>query len=1451
MDEVSSLPKLTNDQHSSTSGHLANFHNSISEQLMRIIGHLQHDVKAISDKTMQKLTDKINEYRRQYDQANNESREIIESMTSTPKTFEELREQLKSIGDNLLNNLSLLKQECVSTYAESFTEIKPFVDQAYTNSKDIIIQVPPNISERLQSEITRINTNFLKSKQDLTKVLFQVELNTKNSIQNYGNEFEQRKDKWKENRFNNLIEQAKTQLDSTKFVDFGDLFEKFYHEQANFTLCFRKTLSNVTFFIPPDRFNTEYYEEWLKEIDEDIECHNNFLKIFESKFTEKVTQQMDSNSQLLTQLETELVELKNENEANAALYEIYPLFKATQKVNSMLIEKIHKYWEHRQNCIKSSFDSIKSFLQPLITAYSKFSEELNSIENKEKEMTTEMKEKSDQQLEELEEKLKKTEEEISLLVSEDEINVRVESCRQILNSIEIEYHQIHEKLNALYDTFPDEVKTAFETSETEILELLHLKKMEEAASAPNERPSSSSKSSHKHKRKSGTPVTKSRHFKIDGNKFEEVEPIVLIPTFDDFIDEPSILPQKTKQNKIVKKPSKLKNIPKNAGKSSGQRGKSPIDDFDEYEAPEFALVDVVPKIDDVVSIFVYAPMPEEISEWPRHLQKEVLKTLYGKLDSMMKWATDEKRRDELTDELNERMRVLMPRMSLIQLNVAEARKAQVEARQNQLESFFRRQTMRFNSKLQVLQNNIDKLCEKMTIKCESMKTFATELKQVKSTSAFSVLNQNRTISENGLNANFDTFVKKQQKEIDDFFNFFQMANDRFKENVLADKSYSDDEREVASQYFKRMDDQIVFIHSELDTKASENVSQIKTLRDQISSEFETALPHNMADVALIEMVAALQKEYSSKFETLIFLNFTMERDLQQAMETVKLVTQKVPSSSISQAVDHQSFLDEMFAALEDLRGKLVGRGIFLKLLKSKISPDAIKYTLALDSGIEKDKDFQLNDDEDAFSPSNTSESADRKKNSRPASKGNDRKNKGKTANTKSAKNKRNQKTKTQRTVSVVLPIEKSANPLTFEGRIEQLRQDFLNSLVDKASGYYAGLKTRNFPITRPEQIPSTQQELVDKCSDHWQKLTEKVPSVSSQSILTYKFNVISSADVFQDAQQSLFSVFTDYYINEATLNSDKLTKSFDIELNGLANQRKNNMQMLNPKFANVNNFDEFNKLYLDEEERNQREKKKIQNFTNFMIECEKQAMNHFLTNLPLLVKNLFILLDRVPLLDDLKSGRIEKVERKTMRQLLIEKNRNVKNPTNSASRPFPQRDWPSLNSMMQPLSEALNSVSASALQSQMSIQQAEPLPATSTNQPTNVDTKNSKRKKKQPVTSNNANAKNDKNSKNSIDALKSNEALNNVSNIISLDTPLHRSAMTSRKKSYESYENKLANRLDEMKKLVESLIKENELFEKSWNEKVKELNPEYKPQKIEKDERPPSNLSRSKDEIND
>ena len=534
----------------------------------------------------------------------------------------------------------------------------------------------------------------------------------------------------------------------------------------------------------------------------------------------------------------------------------------------------------------------------------------------------------------------------------------------------------------------------------------------------------------------------------------------------------------------------------------------------------------------------------------------------------------------------------------------------------------------------------------------------------------------------------------------------------------------------------------------------------------------------------------------------------------------------------------------MFTSLEDLRVKLVDRGVFLKQLNSKISSDQIKYSLTLENEVDKDKEFSMNGDEDySVSQSTQLNNGDKKKNSRPLSKNSDLKSKSKNSTAKNQK--KNQKAKV-RAVSVVLPVEKSVNPLTFEGRIEQIRQDLLNGLLEKATSYYASFKTRSFPITRPDQIPATQQELVNMVNEKWGKVTEKVPSILAQSNAAYKLNVILSTEVFQKAERSLFEILTNFFIAESDKASEKVFKAFENDFETLKKLKFENQQKMNPRFAEANNFTEFNKLFLDEEERNKKEKNKIQNFTRYLIECEKTTMTNFISSLPLLTRNLFSMLDKVPLIDDLKSGHIEKVERKSMRQLMREKKRLPSNGSTASNRPFSQHNWPPLNSSMQPLTDFINSASSS-LQLQIAAQ-VSGVGATTSSTTTALPSANesAKSKKKKKTSNNNLTAKSDKNSvtKLNSDLNKSNDKFGDLVTVYSFDTQLHRFGMLLRKESYENYENRLRSRIQKSRSFVDGLNKENEEFEKSWIQKVKELNPEFKPDRMEKkEERPPSSLS--------
>ncbi|OHT06883.1 hypothetical protein TRFO_24984 [Tritrichomonas foetus] len=1385
MNEVSSLPKLGSDQHSSTAGPLANYQGSISEQLMRIIGRLQYSVRIVADKTMEKLSARMAEYRKKYDDSCSRSKAIIESISTTFDSFDDLRQQLKINGDNILVELESLKKDSFLIYNESINEIKPFVDHAYMISKEILPQVPPNIAERLPAEISRLNTNFLKTKQDLTKVLFQVEANTRNSIQNNIIEFEKVKDKWKNHRFSNLVTKAKNQLDPTKFVDFGPLYTDFHKEQANFTLCFRKLLTNVTLLLPPDNFSEMDYEEWSKEVDEVIECHNNFIKTFEAKFIEVVTTQMNINSDLINQLEKELVELRNENEANFALSEIYPLFKATQKLNNTLLDKIQKYWEHRKSCIQKAFDSIRTFLKPLVELTHKFSNEMNKFKEKEQNKIDKLKEKSNETLESLETKLSNAKKSIATSVTEKNIEIQVRQCKKILSQIDDEYHQIYQQLISIYDGYPTSVNDLFNEIEEEVIEHLQLKKVE-GIILPSSRLNDSRNSTKRPpvRKKINQSPTKTKTIVVEGAKFEQEEPIVIIPVFDDFIDDP-VLPQVSSKDKKQqrKKPGPPKKIT-----SKGSRGSLRKDDCEDIVMPEFVLVDVIPKVDDMISVYVYAPAPEEIAEWKDEILIRVMQYIYSDFKAALNWANDEKRRDDLANELNERMRVHMPRMSSIELNIAETRAFKIQSRQVQLDSFLKRQSSHFNSSFTNIQGTLTKLYDKINNECENLRKFIDDLSSVKSSQGFSVLNQNKTIAEHKFNAHFEDYCKQQIKEIDDFINYFVQSNERYMETVvMKDDSYSEEEREATTTTFQKMNEQINLLQANLKNTAEQNKEKVETNKNQILEEYETASPNHMADVAFIENIATLSQEYKHKYESLLFQNHAMERELQHAIDVAS-------DSGKGNRKDHQKIIDTIFVSMEELRQKLIYRGIYLKQLKSKMSSDKINLITNLGPA-------SIFDTTALLSESGTSS----KKVSRPTSKhGNNES--GRKSRSKSSKSGKRplQGKKSMNQIIVPVSEKKSTNPATFKGKLETLRQNFLKSAVILISDYYGTFKTRKFPITRTEQIPEGQQEFVDKMSETWGNTISSVKSVLKKSNAAYRLHVVSSTEVIRILETIIYEVISDYYDSESEEMKIKIKETFEKDFSSLLNERNSNRSRMNPKIADNNCAQEFDDLVLEEEERNKRELKRIADFAYQMIECEKNAMNNFMVHLPPIVQCNLNLLDKFVIAEDLTTGKLENVPRKTMKEMLKDKQRLSGQNLNSSNRPFKQREWPELNVIMKPI---------------LNIQNNFPDISGNEDQPTPQETRRSSGKRKRRLEKNEIKAQ---------ASLKQLETLENVpTGIVSLETPIHRATIIARNECYNNYEKRLSERLNNLKNYVNQLETANKTNYAFWLQTVHELKPKY------------------------
>ena len=1499
MEEVSNLPKLIN-AHSPQNGHLFSFQGSLSERLMKIIGNLQICVKSVSESTQIKLGERMSLYTSKFREYLKNSRDVVDSISTTTKSFDELREELNGYGNGIKSEIELLKKDCIELYNNSYNEIKPLVENAYKASKDILPQINPNIAERLPAEVSRLNANFIKTKHDMGNVLKQVENNAVGIIMENETRLEQAYDQWKNHRFINLVEKAKAQFDKSRFVDFGELFPEFYKEQDNFTQCFKKQISDVKILLPPNHFTVEAFNDWWAEVDDLMDSHENFIKTFSGKFNEKLSKFMEENNKTIDYLEKELVELKNENEANAALMELYPMFKVSQKTNKTYMEKIQKYWNYRRSCIKQSFEAIKNFLKPLIESIQEFNSDVSNIKEKERKTVEEINNDANETLKNLEEKLAEIQNNIQNSVKEDEIDNYVKECKSILDQIDEEYHKVYNDTNKVYDELPTNIYSSFEKAENQIIEHLHLTKLDSVASpesinngitlaitnSSQRLNKSSRKTSRRRLSNALTNATKKKLFakknsdisiiSCDYAKYQQLEPINLIPNFEDFNDDLSAAIPAKGSKKQIKKPANNPAVGRQ-GKSSQFSKSSKIifkkDDFDDAEISDFSIFDLIPKINDQISIFVYIPKPyipetkstikskaemltipedpdkqqeaeateeeqdnihtsiysDDVHEWKDEVQSETIKYLFSILKISLNWAYDNERRVKVAETLNERIRTHMPRMGSIQLNIAETRKIKVESKKSQLTGYFERTSLQFNNNLANLESQMKKEYENILKECEGLRSFNDELGKIKSTAGFSLLGQNKTIAEHNFENHFNTFESKQKADIKKFIDFYIMSNNRFKENVvLKDNISTKEEQQNSSNLFDKLNERINLIQTNLEETSSKYDASISDLVAQISHDYETALPYHKSDVSFLESLNSIAQDFKNKYEQLLFTNMAMEKDLQHTIDILSDATQKSNLSSYdinenlkaneqtnlpSKENNSQQYVNTIFSILEDLRQKLINRGVFLGQLKSRISSERITYSTNIDD-YEPQETITINEEKNMKGSKNNS-----KKNTRPNSRNDPtriaRPKKEVKPPVKSKKNTTNKALSQVQSTKQGNAIDDSS----LAGKLEMQRHLYFTSIDKTISDYYSSFKTRKFSITRPDQIPESQHDLFNRMTDKWRFFTQKTQNVIQSSNVSYRNQVIQSTKLTYSAIESIFKNINYYYESNATICFNSLKDQFEKDIVNFRKEREKNLAKINPKIVDDNNPGLFENLISAENERMSNEIKRISLFSEKVIFNERNYMNNFIKFTPQIVQNLLMFLDKYVLIDDLISDRIENLPRKTMKELLKDKYRlkgqalSSNSSTSSRSnvhptiveqdngRPFKQREWPSLNNVMEPISSI--TVNMPSINEMLDMNNS-------------GDIKKTKKKKRGDRISEIKSAASQRNL----------EMSEKTPSLSSLETPIHRTTIILWTDSYKKYEDSLANRLQVMKDKITSLEKECENYSKFWKDTIDNIKAE-------------------------
>lgn len=1431
--EVSALPRLENPQraHSSLAGPLANFHGRRSEEFLRIIGRMNSNARAVSEKCNADLSALFEAFRKRESEVIDKQNEIIDSIASATESFDTLREKLNSYGDQLIQDVSKLREDAKRIYSDSFQTIRPFIEEASESTKDIIKEIPPYVAERFQHAVNHLNSSYLIMKRKLIETLYAVEMQARDLLHQSIEKFETKKTDWNSNRFQILVSRAKEQLSPTTKIDFGTLYEDFYRDQGNFTKCARKLLSDVTLIAPPDKFTQEHLDKWWEQVEEIVGSHENFINQFKAKFQAVLTERMTKNTELISELEEELTSLKDENEAAAAMEELTPLYAQSQKVQTMFMEKLTKYWNLRSESLRKSYECIRTFLTGAIAVYQDYFDKIKAAQEKEKEEKEEYTKTSTELLESLEKQLSEKKDEILLLATDTDIDACVNACKEILGKIETEYRSYFAKMHTLLTSQEPVIADIFVVSEAQAVDLMKLRKTSEMngygfEKSPMRRGSgrNSRMSSFVSKSRQASPAQRRKamkskggqkqavetqifNFSLDcGAKFEEVEKIEVIPVFDDFIDEPPP-PAPTKGHGRGRGGAhRARGRGRGGFGSRSSRGKGRGDD-DDSEPPEFLLADVVPKMSGQVAIWVYVPLREETSEWIASFREQFVTAIYSQFQLAMSKAKNEEALMTLQDQFNERMRMHMPRASDIAVNVAEARKRKLESSKFQIETYFKRFCVDFNKGMANIDNSIAKKRSGLGDSIDALKEFIADLSNQKSSVVFKTLAQRLHAAEKQCLGKITKGTEELQVEADKFVALYKARNERFKQQVagIGDNSEeADKEKEIIQEYCQRMEKQMADLDVQLHNKVDKTKQELEAKLNGVIQEYESMSVHHKADVAFIEAIAQAVQETKTKYETLMARNKVQESEVDSLAKSLR--------DLMDNEEDPASKIKVLITALDKLRVAVIQRAISLRMLKSSLEPVEGEYTVDIDGNPNAEADENQ---------ANTKKPGAR---SRVRTSGN-KQDMLKRGPQKPGAKPPKPGPPGRKSRNATAEIPKTVDLNSIEGQLEQLRASLINTASQLASDYYTSVKTRKFEITRPETIPPTQQDTIEKVTGEWTKGVKDFESIMEQSQANFRCQVLTVFDVAKKCQKMIFALYTQFFTTQLNQAREEVQKRFDAQFEEVKNEKRANEAKLSPNMASENALEELTELMTREREREGRERDVVSVLKSMMFNCERRVMRSYTSQMNSVVGSLLRLFDGFVLSEDLVDGVEVNRRRKTMKEMLKDRERNIRTPVLGNGRPFHMRDWPTLSLIMKPLFRGIPE---------------EPVQAAA-DQPADAKGRTGSRRTGRTRIGERLT------SATVSQAFDSDEQMPILN---SFETPIHRSVIMERNRCYQQYESDLTKRMNDLETFVNAVNSENEAFAEHWLSCVQSLRPSYTEPAPEPEPVPAASVSSSRRQAN-
>ena len=605
-------------------------------------------------------------------------------------------------------------------------------------------------------------------------------------------------------------------------------------------------------------------------------------------------------------------------------------------------------------------------------------------------------------------------------------------------------------------------------------------------------------------------------------------------------------------------------------------------------------------------------------------------------------------RHELSNQLQERIRMHAPRMASMDLNVGEARISQLQTRKIFIEKYFKGTSANFNKDYLKLKASIEQRKEKLYTDCQELGQYVQKLSAQKNSRGLGELTQRYRSHDKSFEARFKKEIEQMFADVSSLSSALSGSNERFMAAVEAkEPPYSQEEKDLCAKYLERMTTQITSLFDGLNSVTQSAQTEIEASRTKVAQEYERLLPYHKMDVEFIETLAKCTAEARARYESLCFKNKQSGNDVLLALNRVQEAqTFDLPP---------QDMINKQFEVIDLFRLIIIRRAKFLGILKSNIPSDPILVSI----------DFSAGGD-GVESP----EARKKRLATRQRTRGNNR-----------------QASPTvQQARSESPPLDLSG---TLRSMIDMIGADMMDRVKSIASEYYKKVKARNFQITRSE-IPNDPKLCLEEMKSRWTTIISNADAIVQASGEKLAGNVLESVNVVRESIRVIFDALDKYYCDEINNSEVDVRESFRKEMEVYAKKHESLKNKLTPQLADPNKLDILKSLVREEEGRALEESKLISSYYSTLLETENSGMRQFISHLPVVVKAALQMFDGFVMNADLVTGRAENAHRIPMMQMLKDQERrdNGKDPFD-AKRPFRRRQWPQMNAVMPEMEQAL------------------------------------------------------------------------------------------------------------------------------------------------------------------